>query len=64
MIKLKDLINVTESDLCIMNGASPMLFISKDFMNPELINPELTDKEVIAVRSSSVNNVKVWLKEE
>lgn len=63
MIKLKDLINVTDSDLCIMHGASPMLLICKKFMTPGLISPELTDKEVLTVRSVD-GNINVWLKEE
>lgn len=63
MIKLSDLINVTDSDLCIMNGASPMLLICKKFMINGLISPELEDKEVLTVRSVD-SNIKVWLKEE
>lgn len=63
MIKLKDLIEITNSRLYIMDGDAPMLFISKDYMNPDLINPVALNKKVKEVQAVN-DNLLVWLKED
>lgn len=63
MIKLVDFIEIADSHLSIMDGSAPMLFIGKEYMNPDLINPNVLEKEVVEVRACR-DKLEVWLKEE